>query len=96
MLSKTLATPAALNIADPDASGAASYTQTRCCEQGLKRVGESGRMVAKTPLCAIGGIPGERTATVFTAGALLFWVFTEVKLNQNPERLVPRWLAVSG
>jgi thiamine monophosphate synthase len=53
-------------------------------------------MVARTPLCAIGGIPGERTATVFTNGALLFWVFIEVKLNQNPERLVPRWLAVSG
>jgi thiamine monophosphate synthase len=96
MLSKTPATPAVQDIADPDASGAASYKQTRCCEQGLKRVRESDRMVARTPLCAIGGIPGEHTLIVFTAGALLFWVFTEVKCNQNPEGLVPRWRAVSG
>jgi hypothetical protein len=96
MLSKTPATPTALNIADPDASGAASYKQTRCCEQGLNPVRESDRMVARTPLCTIGGIPGERTATVFTKDTLLFWMFTKGKRNQNPERLVPRWLAVSG
>lgn len=62
--------------------------------QGLERVSEWKQRLGNTPLCAIGGISLERAPGVFTAGADLIAVVSDITAAINPEGRVQDWLAL--
>ncbi len=64
--------------------------------QGLARIGEWKRRIGAIPLVAIGGITLERLAGVFTAGADVAAVVTDILRASNPPERIRQWLAVAA
>ncbi len=61
-------------------------------QQGLPRVTEWKARVGDTPLVAIGGMSVERAPGVFSAGADIVSVVTDITLNADPETRVQQWI----
>ncbi len=61
-------------------------------QQGLPRVTEWKVRVGDTPLVAIGGMSVERAPGVFSAGADIVSVVTDITLNADPETRVQQWI----
>ncbi len=64
-------------------------------QQGLPRVTEWKARVGDTPLVAIGGMSVERAPGVFSAGADIVSVVTDITLNADPETRVQQWIEVT-
>jgi thiamine-phosphate pyrophosphorylase len=64
--------------------------------QGLERIGEWKRRIGPIPLVAIGGLTLERLAGVFTAGADVAAVVTDILRNRDPEARTREWLAAAA
>ncbi len=61
-------------------------------QQGLPRMTEWKARVGDTPLVAIGGMSVERAPGVFSAGADIVSVVTDITLNADPETRVQQWI----
>jgi thiamine-phosphate pyrophosphorylase len=64
-------------------------------QQGLPRVTEWKARVGDVPLVGIGGMSVERAPGVFTAGADIVSVVTDITLNADPEARVREWIEVT-
>lgn len=63
--------------------------------QGLERIGEWKRLIGDTPLVAIGGLTVERLPGVFSAGADIAAVVTDIVRHNDPEARVREWIAAT-
>ena len=64
--------------------------------QGLGRIGEWKRRMGRLPLVAIGGLTLERLPGVFTAGADVAAVVTDIVRATHPETRARDWLAAAA
>ncbi|MGB6451509.1 MAG: thiamine phosphate synthase, partial [Steroidobacteraceae bacterium] len=63
--------------------------------QGLDRLTEWKRSVGRIPLVAIGGLTAERLPGVFSAGADIAAVVTDIVRHPDPEARTREWLAAA-
>ena len=63
--------------------------------QGYARITEWKKLIGKIPLIAIGGIKLEHVDDIFAAGADSIAVVSDVTQNQDPDRRVRDWLALT-
>ena len=63
--------------------------------QGLQRITEWKRRIGAVPLVAIGGLTPERLTGVFSHGADVAAVVTDIVRNPNPEARMREWLTVA-
>ena len=66
--------------------------QMKWAPQGLERLGEWKRLIAPTPLVAIGGLNPGRLEGIFGAGADSAAVVTDITLNADPEARTREWI----
>lgn len=64
--------------------------------QGLDRVSEWKRRIGSIPLVAIGGLTVERLPGVFSAGADIAAVVSDVLRHPDPEARAQEWIKVTG
>jgi len=64
--------------------------------QGLARIGAWKRRIGERPLVAIGGLTLERLAGVFSAGADVAAVVTDIVRAAQPEARMRAWLATAA
>lgn len=64
--------------------------------QGLERIAEWKRRIGSLPLVAIGGLTLERLAGVFSAGADVAAVVTDIIRSRDPETHARAWLAAAA
>ena len=64
--------------------------------QGLERITEWKRRVGKIPLVAIGGLTVERLPGVFSAGADIAAVVTDIVKSPDPQARVRKWLLAAA
>lgn len=63
--------------------------------QGLDRIAEWRKLVGSIPLVAIGGLTVERLPAVFTAGADIAAVVTDIVRHSDPDTRIVEWLAAT-
>jgi thiamine-phosphate pyrophosphorylase len=63
--------------------------------QGLQRISEWKRRIGAIPLVAIGGLTPERLPGVFSHGADVAAVVTDIVKSPHPEARMHQWLAVA-
>lgn len=64
-------------------------------EQGLPRLDEWKRRIGNIPLVGIGGMTVDRAHGVFSAGADIVSVVTDITLNTYPELRVKQWIEIT-
>lgn len=67
----------------------------RFAPQGYARITEWKKLIGKIPLVAIGGIKLEHAKDIFAAGADSIAVVSDVTQNQDADRRVRDWLALT-
>ena len=69
--------------------------QMKWHEQGLARVTEWKKQIGELPLVGIGGMSVDRAKGVFSAGADIVSVVTDITLNADPETRLTEWVKVT-
>ncbi|RLQ89589.1 thiamine phosphate synthase [Notoacmeibacter ruber] len=89
---------AAALVAEPDYVALGPVWETKLKKmpwrpQGLERLGQWKERIGDLPLVGIGGVTAERLPQLFTAGADIAAVVTDITRHENPEGRTAAWIA---